>query len=790
MRKRGKDFRFFRLGMLVIALFAALSCQGGGPRVQWQGKIDGRARECLHRGLLQNRMGDLASAEESFKRAISLDENFLEAHRQYQNVKLVNFRRGEVILEYRRWLDKRRKSPLFYYLYGRAIQDPLEKKRAFSAALSMDPSFFWAHLGLAFLFEKEGQYEDAFPYYKSAMELEPDRPEPFLRAGLILWRWGKKKEAEECLLKAFPAAEKEGTFLAHTAFFYGREGEGLRALDYGLLALSRSPEDPFTREVLTELLEKYGSREHFWKTIEILNRLIRENPKDQVPPGFHEMRAFSYQNLGDFVRAASLYEKSYSLGNRSVRLIRALRKLYAGLGRYEDVVRIWKPTVPVERILSSSSGLSDRFQALFRSTENAMQDPHGREALLSLARAYRDVGWLEEAGEIYGRLRLLHSGDSRIERETARLVQCEEVIRNLQVYFKNKYLRAQNGETGDTLEGVLKDVYGIAEKATGIDFKSNPSPVRHYPFLGSMTLPWGEAGGALEAFLNSFNFYLIIGKREGGNPEALLLKGLVWEREQSRRAWNKDVHFDLFLGEEPLISGLRDFSGDRVAGITFEDSIFVLLDRLQDQSAEAREILERAGPLGERLFSDPLLSAAEPGGAVSLGSPLFLREKLLHLFLTRWQGERREGKGREWEGSPFLDMVEWHEVGHMVDVRQYIPLEKNIFRNLWFALRNGFSPSRIEAELEGRAQVTSLAFCKNPHLALASLVGFLPFKDSSPPHSRGYYRVSEEFVSYLYENRKNFAAIQDDFPILEQLHLLSGDEIRSIALEVGKRMGL
>ncbi len=73
--------------------------------------------------------------------------------------------------------------------------------RLFADALELDPSNEAAHLGLASLFEKRGEYENAEEHLQRAWARRPDAPEVALRLALCRLRAGELARAEADLRK-------------------------------------------------------------------------------------------------------------------------------------------------------------------------------------------------------------------------------------------------------------------------------------------------------------------------------------------------------------------------------------------------------------------------------------------------------------------------------------------------------------------------------------------------------------------------------------------------------------
>jgi hypothetical protein len=137
-----------------------------------------------------------------------------------------------------------------------------------------------------------------------------------------------------------------------------------------------------------------------------------------------------------------------------------------------------------------------------------------------------------------------------------------------------------------------------------------------------------------------------------------------------------------------------------------------------------------------------------------------------------------------------LDGVLAHEIAHLEDAARFLPVSKSLWRHLatWFGL--GFSPRRIEEWLEMRAECVALARARNPRLVLGACIGQATGGGSLTPHGGGYVELLERLVVVVDESPQDFPALDRSRNLLQQLDLLSRDEIRLAATRVLSDLGI
>ncbi len=98
-----------------------------------------------------------------------------------------------------------------------------EAHAEFMKAVSLDPSLAWAHEWLARSYEAQGQFREAEKAFRAAIELAPDRPQPYADLGALLLRQKRSEEAIPMLAKAVNMAPTSISARVNLGFAYFSE---------------------------------------------------------------------------------------------------------------------------------------------------------------------------------------------------------------------------------------------------------------------------------------------------------------------------------------------------------------------------------------------------------------------------------------------------------------------------------------------------------------------------------------------------------------------------------------
>lgn len=224
--------------------------------------------------------------------------------------------------------------------------------------------------------------------------------------------------------------------------------------------------------------------------------------------------------------------------------------------------------------------------------------------------------------------------------------------------------------------------------------------------------------------------------------------------------------------ENLRVPGFAASRGARFAGAGLDKFVFLDLDQVA-RDARVGGVVS-AQPL-------PAWPAAGAHQRRDLSEPLDMAARLA-------QAARAEA-GESYE-SLVLQALSIHERRHIIDVREFFG--GGMFQQISDVISAGLLPGAVRAEVERRAQLDALREATDPRIPLAHAVAYLPVEGaaSGSEHARGYAELVADFLVVLDEESWDGAAplesygLRRDRVLLQQLHLLPPEVIRSIARKV------
>ena len=134
----------------------------------------------------------------------------------------------------------------------------------YEQAADLAPEEVTPLLGLANVFERQGDYERALPHLERALRVAPGHREALLRRGILLRRLGRVAEAESLLRRLVRQQRADWILsLAYQELARSRawEGDRVRARELLLEARRRLPEDPSLPVQIAYLNDRTDSSE-------------------------------------------------------------------------------------------------------------------------------------------------------------------------------------------------------------------------------------------------------------------------------------------------------------------------------------------------------------------------------------------------------------------------------------------------------------------------------------------------------------------------------------------------
>ncbi|MCI0341430.1 MAG: hypothetical protein L0216_09840 [Planctomycetales bacterium] len=710
-------------------------------------------------------------------------------------LQIERLQRGEiarVLAEARARVRAEPRSPAALYLLGRLLGDPDEQRRLFRSAADRDPSFALARYALGFVDLRARRHASARDHLAAARDLaaEEDRGDvlqPLAQACAAGRDW---RAAEEVLREAEvarPGDPGPGLLRSRIAEMRG-ELPGAHAAAREALDRSNGA-DRAARRVL-DLLHRPGAGAEERASAEIVEKIA-----DGEGPGLMRLRALLLARRGDLGGARAALEAAVRMGEDPAAVASELRLLHVRRGDPRAALAAEEPFAPRDLVCAPENAVRGRYLELHAAGEAwAAAGPLGAEdgaARLRFARAAARAGWLDEAEAALPVL----AGDGAVRESALELGRRIQAHRRFVAWlcdeFTEGYISADQGDGPVDLESALRRIGVQSLAVLGRDLATGTRIVR-FPLLGEVVDPRPGLAGPLSAyFLEEWNHHILLGRRAGRPPEAVLLRVVSLRLSEEKRLWGRPLRLSVLLGEQDedlQLRSQREHEGAEVAGAAFADGFYVDLGSVRRAEWEARALLRL--PDGRRAA----LRGLEAPRAGDAGSALALlddRALPAALRLRAYEEEQPLARGPLAAGLSLAETlaVETHEMAHVADARAFLPLGSHPLDLLALLARSGLSPAGVEVSLEEHAAWASLAHAPSPHAVLAHLASFLPEPESSPPHSAAYVRVLRDLVLHLYDRAEEYPALDRSRVILHQTPRLSPEELRRAAWACARARG-
>lgn len=187
---------------LLIGIAAAWSGVFTGCFASKEEKMRTRAMPFYEEALRHFREGNLEAARERAVLATHRYPGFVEAHILYQRILAKQLETKDLLKEYRKLMKESPDDPKFIFLYARLLDDLDEQERLYKKILDIDKNCPWGYFGLAWVYYKRGQYDDAIENMEQAVKLDPNNPLFHLDLGALYYLTRRYNDAEKELKKA------------------------------------------------------------------------------------------------------------------------------------------------------------------------------------------------------------------------------------------------------------------------------------------------------------------------------------------------------------------------------------------------------------------------------------------------------------------------------------------------------------------------------------------------------------------------------------------------------------
>ncbi|QDU67971.1 hypothetical protein [Engelhardtia mirabilis] len=727
------------------------------------------------------------------------------------------------------------------YLLGRLEGE--EGTARMEAALRHDRAQAWAYHALSVNHELRNRSQAALESERRALELARD---PFSagvfanRVSLLALRAGDRDEArevlEEHLLDAEGAAAHAASLrLARLELQADDNYVVERGYQRGLALLR---ERPLTNSEAGDLLSALQSGKQGRSNQAYEYEVVRALLDGERPPALALGRAA--------MAGRDLFMVQFELSREAAPAVpRSTLRAAFRRGDYAEGARAWLAVQPSVVLDESGQPRDERLRRLFATA--LVTDAGVPQSQLELCRRLIEAGWADLAEVLLDGLgsaaREGRVDAAEVERLdlASRAIQAisgeiDEVVgalfRGRSVWSLDPYdpddpMGVERSPNPDDIAGVLDALTRLLREFgpdAGLDDElieglSDSPRVRYGPIAAVVApgpfhgvrdqqLGLGDVGDAvpgLAAVALELGRFALFGDAIGRAPDGTLLLRL-WSEERSGEHLGAPWSGVITWCGGAEADGARSRGAGEVSGAALHEGYWI------DVEAE-RARLERWRSLEQR-FIDGSEDAALVLGLETAEVP------------SRFEGERRRVERRRLvppmlqsdrvalailqerhlSASPdgnrellslddLLEVVQVHEEGHLCDRSRFLPLGRNFARLLGLLLRESVGELGIERRVEYRAQAVALACVSEPRLALIDLLDAAEVDTRNHTvHAFAYRRLLEDF---LVELDRELAADPAAFPALDgerylvhQLHRLTADQVRAVAIEVARNEGL
>lgn len=699
-----------------------------------------------------------------------LDEapDYVDAHRVRQDIMRERGRMSRLLWESEQRLERSPDAATAHYLAGRLARTDDEKLAWFRRATDLAPGSFWGWLGTAFVMRGR-KSEEALAIYKELYDASDGHPVAAIALASMLRTSDASSlgypadgtRYREALmvydgLREHPLVPGVGELgLAQTLFQRDKMREAWPAL---MRAAKLRPFDAGVHGLIRQFIGRGLPLDQLEQMVDVL-RQDGSRMEQLARSGGATVLAGLLAKAGLPFAARSVLENDD--GSGPVRPVprRQWQRLLLRTGDVRAFLASVRRGFPSELLVDERNQVRGLFAQLFDGPWMDAEDPlHSPGVVADLAEALLRAGYVDGASQICDMALLRHAAaqDSSLERLRERRDEARKQLsfeRSVRRVVYHGYARPGSAQG---LDDVLADLRRISLEIFGRDVVGEPDRLT-VPFVGQLLDSF--APGLFE-HLARYNHHLVLGQLGDRSPEGMMLRRLsVRDLEPSEELPLARPAMEI-VGENRSIRTLSGVYGGDLAGVALINHTVIDMDSVREWADGIRERREIVREDGGAMLDDPL---PRNSGALAPAS-------------VHWRLSMMSPVGDNELDMAVLDMIRWHERAHLVDTMHFLPIESNVWRVLGLLFGHAFSRASIEAEVEARAEVASLALSAHTRLVLAHIAVFLEGEASGSPHAMGFRRLAERLGRLLRE-----AGLPD---AASHWHLLDPDVVRRLAREL------
>ncbi len=675
----------------------------------------------------------------------------VDALRLRQDVLRERGRRGRLQAEVDDALAAAPDDATMLYLRGRIATGTAAKLDAFRRAAELEPASIWPWLGLAHTLRRSDP-ERARAIYQALYAATDRHPLVAIAFAALLRDQERYLEAAEIYARLRDDTRVPGVGdlgLAQCWLAVDRRPEAWSAL---MAALRERPYDPGVQAMLRGWLQMSAGADQVAQAFD----LLREDPArlPDLAAGDGAMLAAELLQRAQQPQAVlSLFEAQH-VSARQPGLRRLQRRLLLSVGDVPGFLATVRADIPSWLVGAEPNQLRGRWLALLDGPWHDHDPLASASECVELGEALLRVGFLVEA-ELFA-----EAARRRWPEHAALLTLRDEARAELAFEAGLRRLLYRGYESGDraSLGTVVQRVRELSERVFGRDVVGAPTTFS-LPLIGEMLDPF--TGGLAEHF-DRYNRHLVLGRRAGGTAEGMLLTRLSLRELPAQGALALAGRCFEVVAMDRDVRALAGVLGGDIAGVALLNHFLVDFDAVREwaQSIAARRRI--AAEDGFALRSDPLPVAAGD-------DPL---DVAWHLCLASPVADADLD-------AAVLDTIRQHERQHLVDAFHFLPIESNLWRSLGLLFAFGLSPSAIEAEMERRAELASLATSPHLELVLAHIADFLSEPDAESPHHQGFGALGRQLDAEL-----RALGVPAELAVPSRWHLLDRELVRTAARQL------
>lgn len=482
------------------------------------------------------------------------------------------------------------------------------------------------------------------------------------------------------------------------------------------------------------------------------------------------------EQAGRHAEAIEIYTHALEAGAIPVPVDRYLRRLLFEEGSFTEGVTWLLGAVPPMLLGKPTNELRPAWQRVRVAVQAAPNGAASAEARLELAEALVGVGALVEARYVLGSDAPLPAA-RRLDARLARQIAFEDAIEE---DLEGGYRRGHRKRKPADFDALLACLAARAREHLTADeaaaFQPPYEGVRRIPVFGSWLDHGTESTSPAVRHFRAYGKFLMLGQREGQPTEAILLSLASLERGACIHTRGATYRHDVAVGYDRRLSGYVESQGGGLGGACLPDGIWMDADSAREADFSVRSVVVTdAARVEAGRQAASLLPPDGPGGLFGTTETAGAGLRLVDRYVKR-------RPGRAW-GS-FSTLVA-HENGHVVEIKRHLPLLRGLPASLALVVQSGFSPLRIEMELERRAQLAALAYAEDPDLALAEMMAALPVHAREPDaHAGGYRDAIRALAVEVYQHPELYGAINRTYRVVPQLDRLTNEQIRHAARRI------